>query len=102
MLMDLTETYEYFCRGLLITKLEEHDLGNSSLNLLLDYLTFRKQKTKVGSTYSKWSKIKRGIPQGSIFRPILFNIFINNIFMITEQSDIYNFADDNTLYSRGE
>ena len=100
--MDLKETYEYLRRGLLITKLEEHDLGNSSLNLLLDYLTFRKQKTKVGSTYSKWSKIKRGNPQGSIFRPILFNIFINNIFMITEQSDIYNFADDNTLYSRGE
>ena len=66
---------------------------------VLDYLTFRKQRTKVGSAYSKWSKIRRGIPQGSILGLILFNIFINDIFMIIEQSAICNFADDNTLYS---
>ena len=47
-------------------------------------------------------KIKRGIPQGSIFAPILFNIFMNDTFMIIEQSDICNFADDHTLYSCGE
>ena len=32
----------------------------------------------------------------------MFNIFINDISMIIEQSDICNFADDNTLYSCGE
>ena len=30
------------------------------------------------------------------------NIFINDIFMIIEQSDIWNFADDNTSYSCGK
>ena len=40
-----------------VGKLEAYGLGNNSLNLLLDYLTFRKQRTKVGSAYSKWSKI---------------------------------------------
>ena len=78
-------------------------LNLSSLNLpqiiTQSYLSFRKQRTKVGSAYSKWSKIRRGIPQGSILGPLLFNIFINDIFMIIEQSDICNFADDNTLYS---
>ena len=87
---------------LLIAKLEAYGLGNSSLNLLLDYLTFRKQRTKVGSAYSKWSKIRRGIPQGSILGPMLFNTFIYDIFMIIEQSDICNFADDNTLYPCGK
>ena len=87
---------------LLIAKLEACGLDNGSLNLLLDYVSFRKQRTKVGSAYSKWSKVRRGIPQGSILGPLLFNIFINDIFMIIEQSDICNFADDNTLYSCGK
>ena len=63
----------------LIAKLEAYGLDNGSFNLVLDYLGFRKQRTKVGSTYSKWSKTRLGIPQGSILGPHLFNIFINDI-----------------------
>ena len=101
-LMDLSIAYDCLPHDLLIAKLEAHGLDNDSLNLLLYYRSFRKQRTKVGSAYSRWSKIRRGIPQGSILGPLLFNIFINDIFMIIEQSDICNFADDNTLYSCGE
>ena len=100
--MALSKAYDCLPHDLLIAKLETYGLDNGSLNLLLDYLTFRKQKTKVDSTYSKWSNIRRGIAQGSILGPLLFNIFINDIFMIIEQSDICNFADDNTLYSCGK
>ena len=96
-LMDFPKAYDFLRHDLSIARLEAYGLGNGSLNVLLDYLTFRKQRTKVGSAYSKWSKIRRAIPQGSILRPILFNIFINDIFMIIEQSDICNFADNKTL-----
>ena len=100
--MDLSKTYDCLLHYLSIAQLEAYGLGSGSLNLLLVYLTFRKQKTKVGSAYSKWSKIRRGIPQGSILGPMLFNTFIYDIFMIIEQSDICNFADDNTLHSCGK
>ena len=100
--MDLSKAYDLLPHDLLTAKLEAYGLDNGSLNLLLDYLSFRKQKAKVGSAYSKRSKIRRGIPQGSILGPLLFNIFINDMFMIIEQSDICNFADVNTLYSWGE
>ena len=66
------------------------------------HLSLRKHRTKVGSSYSKWSKICRGIPQGSILRPLLFNIFINDIFFFVEKLEICNFADDNTVYSCGK
>ena len=33
--------------------------------------------------------------------PLLVNIFLNDIFLVFEKSDIFNFADDNTLYSHG-
>ena len=69
------------------------------LEVALDYLTFRKQRTKVCSAYSKWARIKQGIPQGSILGLNLFNIFINDIFMIIEQSAICNFADNDTLWT---
>ena len=98
-LMDLSKVYDCLRHDFSIAKLEAYGLGNGSLNFLLDYLTFRKQRTKVGSAYSKWSEIRHGIPQGLILGLILFNIFINDIFMIIEQSAICNFADDNTLYS---
>ena len=63
---------------------------------------------EISSAYSKWSKIRREIPQGSILGPLssvfvlLMLIFINDVFAIIKQSDICDFADDNTLYSCGE
>ena len=64
-LMDLSKAYDYLPHDLIIAKLEAYGLDNGSLNLLLDYLSFRKQKTKVDSAYSKRSDIRRGIPQES-------------------------------------
>ena len=97
--MDLSKAYDCLHHDLLIARLEAYGLENGSLKLLLDSVTFRKQRTKVGSAFSKWSKIRRGIPQRSVLGLNLFNMFINDIFLIIEQSAICDFADGNTLYS---
>jgi len=57
----------------------------------------KKVKVKVGGQYSSWSDITRGIAQGSIFGPLVFNIFINDLFYIVKQCSLSSYADDTQI-----
>ena len=54
----------------------------------------RKQRTKVNNSYSAWFEILFGVPQGSLFSPLLFNIFLADLFFILNKIDIANCAGD--------
>ena len=63
------------------------------------YLKRRKQNIKIDDILSTFQSLISGIPQGSNLGPILFNIFLNDLLATLENSEIYNFADDNTISS---
>ena len=62
--------------------IETYGLSKSSLSLLLEYLTSRKQRMKIDPSNSLWNDIKRVVPQGLILGPVLFIVFINDIMLL--------------------
>ena len=59
------------------------------------------QRIKINSEYSSWEEILFGVTQGSIFGPLLFNIFLCDLCLIMENINIASYADDNTPYTTG-
>ena len=98
-LMDLFKAYDCLPHDLLVAKFEAYGIDKTGLNLIHNYLSNRKQRTKVNSSYSDQYDIIRGVPQGLILGALLFNLFINNLFLFIERTSICNFADYNTIYS---
>ena len=80
LLTDLSKTFDWLPRELLITKLDAYGFDKSSLKLIHSYLSNKKQRVKINDRYSSWSEIFFGVPQGSILGPLLFNTFICDMF----------------------
>ena len=71
-LMDHSKPYDCLPHDLMVAKLEAYDSAKENLQLINDYLSCRKQRTKIGSVYSDWANVIHGI---SIF--LLMTFFLS-------------------------
>ena len=84
-----------------MAKLQAYGVTKDALKRMLSYQSQHKQCIKNGGSLSLLKIILSRVPQGSVLRLTLFNIYLNDIFLILGQ-DLHNFADDNTITTIGK
>ena len=95
--MDLSKAFDCLPHNILLCKLSSYGFTENATKLMESYLSDRKQQIKIGNVVSSWAEIKKRSPLRFNSRPLLFNVFINDIFYFINNCDLYNYADDNTL-----
>ena len=98
-IMDLSKAFDCLNYELLLAKLKTYSVDSNSVNFIESYLTNRLQRCKINNSFSEWRKVLNSVPQGSILGPLLFNIFLNDIFLSLQKYDLANYADDSSLYT---
>uniref|UniRef100_A0A3P9L4Z8 Reverse transcriptase domain-containing protein n=1 Tax=Oryzias latipes TaxID=8090 RepID=A0A3P9L4Z8_ORYLA len=96
--IDLKKAFDTLNHDILLDKLEVYGIRGLALTWVKSYLTGRKQFVKIDEYTSETKEISCGVPQGSILGPLLFNIYINDIFNVSKLMKLILFADDTNIF----
>ena len=96
-LLDFSNAFNSVDFDILLTRLKSLNVSQLSLNWFKSYLHGRKQCVKTSDTYSEWTDLVAGVPQGGVLSPLLFSIFIDTV-VKNLRSRHHMYADDLQIY----
>lgn len=100
--MDLSKAFDTLNHCILLEKLKFYGLDETSRKLFSSYLSGRLQFVSIDGALSSFKPLSTGVPQGSILGPLLFLVYINDIFRATTKFKVTCYADDTTLSANVE
>ena len=98
----MAKAFDTVNHGILCKKLTKLGVTGDVGNLIVNYLTNRKQCTLANGITSPYHGIKCGVPQGSILGPLLFIIYMNDLQNICKKSNYLLYADDTVIFNTKE
>ena len=99
--LDLSKAFESISHEILIGKMKCLGFGGRTTQLIRSYLKDRTQKVIFSGNESDWILLNRGVPQGTVLGPLLFNIYVNDLHRTidNDKCQVIQYADDTFLYS---